>query len=203
MSLFSALLPIGGSILSSALGAKSAGNAASQMSQAFQKGIEGTNEQFDATKANIDPFIQAGTTGLDQYQAGLGLLGKDAQSKFYSDYQQSPAQQYQMQQGEQAILRNAAATGGLQGGNVLQALQQHGMGIASQGIENQMNRLSGLSGQGLSAGLGLGNLGAQKSANIANLLGQQGQAMASGTMGKNTAMQSGLSGVMQGLGGLF
>ena len=58
--------------------------------------------------------------------------------------QQSPAYQFALDQGNQAINRSAAAKGTLNSGNVLAELAKYGQGMASQEYGNQFNRLQGL-----------------------------------------------------------
>ena len=51
-------------------------------------------------------------------------------------------------------MANAAALGGLGGGNVRTALQEQAFGRAQTDYENQLGRLAGLSAQGLTAAQG-------------------------------------------------
>lgn len=100
----------------------------------------------------LNPFLQQGQ-GANQYAAALsGALGPEAQAQAYSNFMESPGQEWLRGQAEQGILRNAAATGGLGGGNVLKALQENAVGLASQDFNNAFNRLSGLADRGYAAG---------------------------------------------------
>ena len=102
-------------------------------------------------QGNLMPYINSGAAG-SQLQAALsGAMGPEAQAEAFANYQASPDQQWRMQQMEEAITRNAAATGGLGGGRVLEALQENAAGLAAQDYNNYFNRLGSLSDRGLQA----------------------------------------------------
>lgn len=106
----------------------------------------------------LNPYLQQGTAA-NTYAAQLsGAMGDQAQQDAYNRFQASPGQQYLQDEAERAITRNAAALGGLGGGNVLQALQQNAIGLAAQDFDNSFNRLSGLADRGFGAGGAMGNL---------------------------------------------
>jgi len=75
------------------------------------------------------------------YQNQLNSLLKDP-----SSFQRTPSYQFQVDQGNQAINRSAAAKGMLGSGNVLAELAKYGQGMANQEYGNQVNMLSGLMG---------------------------------------------------------
>jgi len=110
----------------------------------------------------------------------------------------------QQRQGENAILQNASATGGLRGGNVQAALAQFRPALLSSLIEQQYGRLGGLTAIGQNAAAGVGNAGMSTGTNIATLLGRQGQAEAGGILGQQSALTGGINkafGAVQGAGG--
>jgi hypothetical protein len=76
--------------------------------------------------------------------------------------------------------------------------------LLSSLIEQQYNRLGGLTSLGQNAAAGVGNAGMSTGANISNLLGRQGQAQAGGILGQQGAMTGGINqafGAVQGAGG--
>ena len=122
---------------------------------ALRGGLEGglAAVQNGMTDANsrLDPYARGGV-GASQYaQALTGALGESAQAAAFNRYMESPEQAYLREQSEKAITRNAAATGGLQGGNVLQELQRNAIGLASQDFQNSFDRLMGVSDRGQKA----------------------------------------------------
>jgi hypothetical protein len=200
--------PIGGTIGSALGGAfegkKSVGQASSAQQQAAQGGIDEQRRQFDAVQRLMQPYTEAGTAALAQQQALLGMGSPEAQQQAISALQSGPQFQALQQQGENAILQNASATGGLRGGNVQGALAQFRPALLSSLINQQYERLGGLSALGQNAAAGTGNAGMSTGTNIATLLGRQGQAQAGGILGQQSALTGGINqafGAVQGAGG--
>jgi hypothetical protein len=199
--------PLGGMIGSSLGGAlegqQSASQAANIQSTSAQGGIDEQRRQFDAIQQLLQPYSQAGQSALGQQQALLGLSGAPAQQGAISARQGSPQYTAMLQQGENAMLQNASATGGLRGGNTHAALAQFRPAILAQTIQDQYARLGGLTSLGQNAAAGVGNAGMQTGANVANLMGQQGAAQAGGVLAQNqlgNAVQGGF-GLLQSMGG--
>lgn len=91
--------------------------------------------------------------------------------------------------GQDAILANASATGGLRGGNTENSLARFGGDTLSQVIQNQLANLGGLSGQGQSAvGTGAG-IGANTASQVAGSQAGQGNITAGGILGRNAVTQ--------------
>lgn len=109
----------------------------------------------------FNPYQQVGTQALGQQAALSGAQGQDA---FNAAYNESPYMKFLQQQGEQGVVRNAAAMGGLGGGNVQKELSRFNQGLAGQGLQQQIGNLGALSGQGLNA-----------SGNAAQAAGRQGE----------------------------
>ncbi len=101
--------------------------------------------------SKIDPYSQAGTQALEQQRALLGLSGAAAQQAEYNKLAESPGQRFLRERQERAILRNSAALGGTGGGNVMTALQENAFGRAQTDIDKQVDRLGGLTQQGMTA----------------------------------------------------
>ena len=126
---------------------------------------------FGRAEAMFDPYAQAGTTALQQQLALSGALGQDA---FNQAYQESPQMAFLREQGMRANLSGAAATGGLGGGNVQRELQRFGQGLASQGLQQQIENLGALSGQGFNAATNASNVATTGGTNLANIASQLG-----------------------------
>ena len=212
-------------------GEKAARRAAGVQAGAAEAGAEEQRRQFDITTGQLseaqetsrrallrgqaqqfrqlDPFAQAGRGALEQQQALLGLGTPEQQASAQASLTESPGQKFIRERAERSLVRNAAAIGGLGGGNVRTALVQQGAGFAA-GIEgDQFRRLQGLTSAGQAAatnigqgalgtasGIGSGALssaarqgqfGAQAAGQIAQLQGAAGQARASGILGAQQA----------------
>jgi hypothetical protein len=92
-----------------------------------------------------------------------------------------------VQQGEEAILSKASATGGLRGGNVQGALAQFRPAMLSKLIEDQYTKLGGMTTLGQRSAGGVGAAGMESAGSIADLLAQQGAALAGGDLGQAKA----------------
>lgn len=183
--------------------------AAQTQATASEAGIAEQRRQFDALAELMSPFISAGEAGLEGQQALIGLGGPEAQQEAISGLEASPLFGALVGQGEEAILQNAAATGGLRGGNTQAALAQFRPQILSQLIESQYGKLGGLSQLGQASAAGQASAGLQTGTNIANLLSQQGAALAGGQIARGNQFGSIAGGALSGagagsqLGGLF
>lgn len=172
----------GATIVSSVINAYSADKAADTQSEAADAGIAETRRQFDAMQALLNPYVQAGNQSLTAQQDLAGLNGADAQRAAIEGISASPEMLAMTQQGENAILQQGSATGGLRGGNTQGALAQFRPQMLSNLINQQYGRLGGITQMGQASAAGVGAAGMQSGAQIADLLGQQGAAVAGGQL---------------------
>lgn len=133
----------------------------------------------------LAPYGEAGGRSVEAQQALMGLLGPEAQKAAIEQLQAGPEFQAMLQQGEQAILQNAAATGGLRGGNTQAMLAQFRPQLLAQLINQQYGRLAGLTGTGLSAAGGQANTAMQGAGLQAGLSSDIGAAKAGVITGQN------------------
>jgi hypothetical protein len=122
-----------------------------EIARAGEAGAGELNAGIDGADDALGLYNEAGQQATQQQQALMGLLGPQAQQEAYAMIENSPAFAAQLQTGEEAILQNAAATGGLRGGNTQSMLAQFRPQLLDQLIQQQLGGLSGLSGQGLGA----------------------------------------------------
>ena len=173
---------IGGSVGSAVMQSSAQKSAAKTQAASAQLGIEEQRRQYDAMQALLKPYVEAGTGALSNQLALAGVSGAEAQQAAINALQQGPEFNALVQQGENAILQSAAATGGLRGGNVQGALAQFRPQVLSSLIEQQYGRLGGLATAGQNAATGVGTAGLQTGQNISNALATQGAAQAGGTL---------------------
>lgn len=165
--------------IASADAQRSAGNkAADAQKESAQSGIAEQQRQFDAIQKLLSPYVTAGTGALSGQQNLLGLNGNDAQQQAITALQSSPQFTSMLKQGENSILQNASATGGLRGGNTQAALAQFSPALLSATINDQYAKLGGISSMGLGAATQTGAFGQAATNNVTNLLQQQGAAQA-------------------------
>lgn len=171
--------------------AKAAEAAAGTQAGYAQAGIEEQRRQFDMLTELLRPYVEAGTPALQQQQAFLGLRGAPEQQAAIGALEQSPFFQSAVRQGEEALLQQASATGGLRGGNIQAALAQFRPAMLQQQIAQQYQNLAGLTSLGQQSAAGQGSAGMQTAGSIGELLAQKGAALAGGQLAKgNVARQS-------------
>ena len=205
--------PIGGAIGAGLGGAIEGGEAVSQASEtqsaAAQSGIDEQRRQFDAITKLLEPYTKAGPGALEQQQAFLGLQGPEAERAAIERISGGETYKALAAQGENALLQQASATGGLRGGNIQAALGQFRPQLLSSLIDQQYGRLGGMTSLGQASAAGVGAAGMQTGANVSNLLGQQGAAQAGAEIAQGKAFGaipsaiSGGLGLFTGLGGKF
>jgi hypothetical protein len=127
----------------------------------------------------LDPWVGSGANAFGAQADLLGLNGADAQAAAIASLESGPMFTSMMSQGENAILQNASATGGLRGGNTQGALGVLGPQVLNSVIQNQLGNLGGMSQQGLGAAGTAAGLDAQNLAMIQQLLLSQGDVNAS------------------------
>lgn len=176
------LFSIVGSIFGSKGLKKGSTRAENAQLEGIRLGIDETRRQYDQNRADYAPYLQAGTAGLGQLGDLIGTNGPEAQSAALAALQGSPELASIVRNGEEAILANASATGGLRGGNIQGALRDfRGDSFASL-IGQQIQRLGGLAGLGQGATDSVSALGTNAANNLTNLYGQQGATRAQGIL---------------------
>src|SRR5205085_676470 len=124
--------------------ANQAGNAADASIAAADRGIAENRRQFDTVMTLLSPYMGAGTEALGSYRDLSGAGGPEAQQAAITALQGTPQFGMLTKQGEDAILANASATGGLRGGNTQGALADKRTQILSGLIDQQLGRYGGL-----------------------------------------------------------
>jgi len=193
-----AVLPAAISAVGSIIGGSSSSHAANTQAQAYGQGINTIQNFNNQTRSDLMPWLTAGQSSLGALTALLGLGSPGSQQSAIDNLKNGPLFQSLYRQGNEAILGNASATGGLRGGNTEGALYNLGSDTLNQVIQNQIGNLTGLSDSGLRTGGLLGQFGADTGNSIAQLLASQGTARASGQLGS----ASGLAGALNSIGGL-
>lgn len=179
-----------GGVMSSNAASSAAESAAGAQGAASAASIAESQRQFDAIQKLLAPYTAAGPQALSGQQALLGLSGADAQKEAIAGIAGGPQMEAMTQQGENALLQNASATGGLRGGNLQGALAKFRPQLLSQLIQQQYGNLGGLTSIGQNAAAVVGNAGMQSSAQIQNALQQQGAAQAGSALAQGQAQSN-------------
>jgi hypothetical protein len=175
--------------------AKSAGEAqAGAANQASQL----SNEQFQQTRQDQMPWMQAGGRALTKLEGAV-----DYTPFGMSQFQADPGYAFRLSEGQKALDRSAAARGGLISGNALKAATGYGQEMGSQEYTNAFNRyqqeraaklqpLQSLAGVGQTTAAGLGAAGAANANAMGNYLTSGAAASAAGNVGAANAITGGL-----------
>lgn len=200
MGALAAGISAGASLLNGIVGGKSSSKAAKQQLALQQQALNQQNAQYQQSRQDFMPFLTAGTGALGQTQDLLGLNGTDPQSAAIAALKASPGFTALYDTGADTILQNAAATGGLRGGNTQNSLAQFGSGLLAQVIQQQLGNLGGLVNIGSGSAGQLGSLGANNSAAVTQILGQMGATKANNTLAQGAVFGNTVNGITGSLG---
>lgn len=181
--------------------------ASKRQQQGIQAGMNDISSSRDAAVAGLDPYAQAGQTGLNELMASLGVGGQQ------SSYQNPMLQQIQQQTMQQAKNR-AAATGRNSPADLASITAQSLLQPAHQMQQQRIGQLQGLAGMGANAVSQQGAYNMNAGSSLAGLQGNMGNAKAMSSaapfMGlANFANQvagvagMGAAGGVPGMGGAF
>ncbi|WDA36399.1 hypothetical protein [Sphingobium sp. YC-XJ3] len=126
----------------------------------------------DGARRDLSPYTSGGSDGIAGQQAAIDAL------------KASPLYTSLIRNGEEALLSNASATGGLRGGNTQGALANFRADTLAQVIQQQLANLGGIANMGQGAAGSVGTFGANAATNIGNSMTQQGQALAGSALAR-------------------
>lgn len=163
-------------------------------------GTAGTPERYTVngqtfnTMQEAQAFADANRTG--------GVSAADAQRNAISGLANGENFQALVQQGEYGLMANAAATGGLRGGNTQGALAQYRPAMLQGLIDRQLASLGGIAANGQAAATNTGSAAQSAGQQVNQSLGNIGQAQAGAALASGQAWNNAGSGILQTLGGL-
>lgn len=204
-----------GSLLTSGIGAASTIYGSQNAAEAQNTGILNGIGQQNTTLGNINSIYgnqsSTGNAAISQLNGALGLDGKSIDPSILSSM---PGYQFAVNQGTQAINRQASAQGGLYTPNTTAAVGQYVTGTASQNYNNYISQLLQTAGLGSSANAAQASAQTNAGNNISQLDQNSGNAEASGingaASGLNSILGQNASGIasligsgIKGIGNLF
>lgn len=191
MSWVAVAVGVGTAVVGGVAQNRAAKKAANAQNRATDASIEEQRRQFDLTRQDHMPWLDAGKSALGRLNA--------ASTGDFSNFYRDPSYQFTLDQGIQGLDRGAAARGRLYSGGHDADRIRFASGLASQEYGNWWNRQAGLAQVGQAATSNIGSLGMGMANNISGLLMQNGQARASSYLnqGNNYAQMAG------GIGGLL
>jgi hypothetical protein len=194
-------------LVGSAMGADASRSAANTQADAAKQASQTQLQMFNQTQANLQPYMQAGVTPLSQLGQQFGTANAPGNQPFgMQQFQQSPAYQFNLQQGQMAIDKAANARGNYYAPQTLQDISKFSQGVASGEFQNAFSnyntnqnnvfsRLNQLAAGGQNAAANLGGLRAGVGESIGGNQIGAGNALAAGQIGQANALAGGLSGL--------
>lgn len=204
-----------------AVGVGVAGVVGSQMSANKQAGagkqaLQLQGDIYNANKGELDPYRNFGVQNMTALQQGLGIgdwnggytaTGFNPNAPLtrqftLQDFHESPAYQWNLSQGTDALNKSAAARGNYYAPETLKNLANYTQGAASNEYWNAANafrnwqgdvygRLAGGVGTGLGAANALAGVGQNASAQMGHTMQGIGDAQAGGIMGAFNSLAGG------------
>lgn len=106
-------------------------------------GANGATTAAQLANVGLDPYAAAGAQAVGQLQTGLAPGGNLSKTFTAADMDANdPGYEFRLQQGQQALERQAAARGGVQGGGLLKSLTDYEQGAASSEYQNAFQRFT-------------------------------------------------------------
>lgn len=184
----------GSSILGGIFGGKGAKKAAKAQTQMGREALALQERMFQQGREDLAPWRAAGGQAIGQ---GLAMLQPGY------NHTTSPGYQFRFSEGQRAVDSSAASKGMLMSGGTLKDLTRFGQGVAADDFNDQFNRTMSVASGGQQASTNSASMGQSYANNASNILGNIGQAKASGYAGQNQAFQGTLSNLigLYGMGG--
>jgi len=186
----SSLATTAGSLLGSAMSASAASSANKKISKAMEDIIRQAGVTTGQQGALYQPYGEFGQESLNRLRAFEEAAAKGD----YTALTASPEYQFALQQGQSDLARNLAARGGLFGGQAQKQFIDYGQGLASNQMQNYLNRLQGGVDTGMRGAAGQSNALSDYLNYYSQARGIKGQAAADARVAKNNAWQAALEG---------
>lgn len=160
-------------------------NAAEKMTQADANAIQTQKDTLGNIQNVWSPQQNLGQGADVALGSALGTNGSPAD---YSGFENMPGYKFAVDQGTQAIQRQAAAMGSAYTPNTAASVGQYVTGTAMQDYNTYIQQLMGAAGLGSTANAGIATPMYNTGANISTLQQNQGYAQASGVTGASNAV---------------
>lgn len=176
-------------------------NAAEAVEQANNGAITNQTNYLGNISSLYSPYTSLGAGAASTLGSTLGTNGQPAN---YSNFLNMPGYQFAVQQGTQAINRQASAAGSGYTPNTAAAVGQYVTGTAMQDYNTYVCQLMKTAGIGQTATGQLGNITYNTGANTSQLMANTGQAQAGMYTGMGSTVSSALGGTSLGstIGGI-
>lgn len=137
-----------GNIIAGKSQEKQAEKQAESIKQSAQIGADTSREFFEAARAELSPYREAGFEALQDIQS---LQTPQGEAEFTEQFLSSPMYNQLSEQARQEILRNASATGGLRTGQANVALSSIAPKLTQQALNQRLGGLMNIFSEGVGA----------------------------------------------------
>lgn len=180
MGLFSALT----GIFAGGAQKKASQRASDAMIGAYNRGIDTQNDYNKQTRSDYQSYTGAGTAAVGKLSDLTGLNGGDKMAAGLAALKDNPLYSSLFNNGREALLQNASATGGLRGGNFERASMDFGADTLAQVYQQVLSQYGGMTNLGLGAQGAVTQVGGNTANNVTGLQGEIGGARANNFLAK-------------------
>jgi hypothetical protein len=193
-----------GTIAGSVIQGNAAQSAAQDQENASENATQAQLSMFNTTEANTasqralgqgSSNLLANVYGIPGVANANGTTSTGGTSPNYSAFYQNPGYQFQLQQGQAAINKQAAANGNLYSSGTLAAQGNYAQGVASQGYQSYIQNLMQMAGLGNAANSTSATAATATGQGVANSMTNAGNAAANGALGQSNAFANGLGSI--------
>jgi hypothetical protein len=176
------------------LGTPTNGAAGGFAQGAFGQPGYANGSYYPTSAAQLKANSLTGNAGATPTGGGTMAPGSAGGTPNYSAFYNQPGYQFTLQQGENAVNRNAAANGGLYSANTMTQENNYAQGQASTQYGNYVNQLNSMAGLGQVATGQTVQAGTAAAEGASNSLISAGNAQASGVLGAAGGINNALTG---------
>ena len=170
-------------------------DASKAQQQAAQAGIESQEQMFNQSLELQKPYRDAGYNAIGGLQ---GMMDPTKRGQMLSDYYAGDEFKAMQGQAEEQQMRNAAATGGIRGGQNQAAMASISPMLGQQYMQSMQNQYTGLANMGMGSASQGAQGAMQFGQNQSALQQQAGQAQAQNSLAQGNIW----GGLMENAGGI-
>lgn len=199
--LIGAAIGVGGSVYAANQANKGQRAAADASQQATNASIAEQRRQFDLGRQDQQPWLQTGTSALNQLAQLYGLAPGGTKQAF-ADFRNTPDYQFTVDEGMRGLNARNAALGIQDSGAAQRSALTLASNLGNQQFNNYANRLAGLAGVGQTAAQSNAALGQNFANSFGNLQTGNAQNLASSYQNRgaiNGQLGQDLAGIATGL----
>jgi hypothetical protein len=177
---------------SAAIGAGASIFGANKAADAQKAAARTQAKAFEEGKNLLLPYTKGSTEALTQYGNAVGVNGRDAQSRYYQDFQADPGFQTALNNSLDETMRRYSIVGRT-GGGMANSLLKTGQNALMGAYDKRLSQLGGLVDTGRGAASSIASMGQQSAAGQASSLANAGMLQGGGIVNTGNALIGGLN----------